>query len=264
MVGLTGGIGSGKSAAARRLAELGAVVVDADRIAREVVAPGTEGLAEIVAAFGDRVLAADGGAGPRRARRGGLRRRGRPAPAGGDHPSPGAPARSAELVAAAPGGRDRGQRRTAAGRGGAGGDVPPGDRGADGPGGPDRPADPRPGDDRRGGRAGGSPPRPTTRGAGRPPTSLLHNDGSLADLHAAVDRLWRDRLVPYERNLREGRAVRHPGPVLAPADPGWPAAVRPARRPDPARAAPRPTYGSTTSAPPRCRGWPPRTSSTCR
>lgn len=59
-VGLTGGIGSGKSAVSSRLAALGAVIVDADRIAREVVAPGSEGLAEIVAAFSDRVLDADG------------------------------------------------------------------------------------------------------------------------------------------------------------------------------------------------------------
>src|SRR5687768_15521126 len=51
MVGLTGGIGSGKSAVAHRLAELGALVIDFDALAREVVAPGTEGLAEVVAAF---------------------------------------------------------------------------------------------------------------------------------------------------------------------------------------------------------------------
>ena len=59
-VGLTGGIGSGKSTASRRLARLGAVVLDADLIAREVVAPGTPGLAALVAAFGPQVLAPDG------------------------------------------------------------------------------------------------------------------------------------------------------------------------------------------------------------
>ncbi len=59
-IGLTGGIGSGKSEVSRRLAERGAVVIDADKIAREVVEPGTEGLAEIVAAFGDGVLRPDG------------------------------------------------------------------------------------------------------------------------------------------------------------------------------------------------------------
>jgi len=60
MVGLTGGIGSGKSEVARRLAELGAVVIDADELAREVVAPGTDGLAEVVAAFGPEVLDSSG------------------------------------------------------------------------------------------------------------------------------------------------------------------------------------------------------------
>lgn len=59
-VGLTGGIGSGKSEVTKRLAALGAVVTDADVISREVVAPGTPGLAEIVAAFGSQMLAADG------------------------------------------------------------------------------------------------------------------------------------------------------------------------------------------------------------
>lgn len=58
-VGLTGGIGSGKSEVSRRLASQGAVVIDADRIAREVVAPGTDGLAEVVAAFGPGVLGTD-------------------------------------------------------------------------------------------------------------------------------------------------------------------------------------------------------------
>ena len=59
-VGLTGGIGSGKSTVSARLAELGAVILDADKAARAVVEPGTPGLAAITAAFGDGVLAADG------------------------------------------------------------------------------------------------------------------------------------------------------------------------------------------------------------
>lgn len=59
-VGLTGGIASGKSTVARRLASHGAVVVDADTLAREVVAPGSEGLSEVVAAFGPQVLSDDG------------------------------------------------------------------------------------------------------------------------------------------------------------------------------------------------------------
>ncbi|MFD0205283.1 MULTISPECIES: dephospho-CoA kinase [Saccharothrix] len=59
-VGLSGGIGSGKSTVAGRLAEHGAVVIDADRLAREVVEPGTDGLREVVAAFGAEVLGPDG------------------------------------------------------------------------------------------------------------------------------------------------------------------------------------------------------------
>lgn len=59
-VGLTGGIAAGKSVVARRLGELGAVVVDYDVLAREVVAPGTPGLAQVVAAFGPTVTTPDG------------------------------------------------------------------------------------------------------------------------------------------------------------------------------------------------------------
>jgi dephospho-CoA kinase len=59
-VGLTGGIGSGKSEVARRLAERGAVVIDADMAAREVVVPGSPGLAQIAATFGESVLRPDG------------------------------------------------------------------------------------------------------------------------------------------------------------------------------------------------------------
>lgn len=60
VVGLTGGIGSGKSAVTAEFERLGVPVVDADIVAREVVMPGTEGLAEVVAAFGADVLGADG------------------------------------------------------------------------------------------------------------------------------------------------------------------------------------------------------------
>jgi dephospho-CoA kinase len=60
LIGLTGGIASGKSTIARRLAVHGAVVVDADKIAREVVEPGTPALAEIAETFGDGVIRADG------------------------------------------------------------------------------------------------------------------------------------------------------------------------------------------------------------
>ncbi len=60
-VGLTGGVASGKSTVSAILAELGAVVIDADVLAREVVAPGTKGLAAVVEEFGPEVLGPDGG-----------------------------------------------------------------------------------------------------------------------------------------------------------------------------------------------------------
>jgi dephospho-CoA kinase len=59
-VGLTGGVASGKSAVSAVLRELGAVVIDADRLARDVVAKGTPGLAAVVEEFGDEVLTPDG------------------------------------------------------------------------------------------------------------------------------------------------------------------------------------------------------------
>jgi len=59
-IGLTGGIAAGKTVVADRLAELGAVRIDADRLAREVVEPGTPALAEIARRFGPDVIAADG------------------------------------------------------------------------------------------------------------------------------------------------------------------------------------------------------------
>jgi dephospho-CoA kinase len=59
-IGLTGGIASGKSAVAECLAELGAVIIDSDVLAREVVQPGTPGLAAVADRFGPGVLAADG------------------------------------------------------------------------------------------------------------------------------------------------------------------------------------------------------------
>lgn len=59
-IGLTGGIGSGKSTVSALLVERGAVLVDADVLAREVVAPGTPGLAAVVEAFGEGVLTPDG------------------------------------------------------------------------------------------------------------------------------------------------------------------------------------------------------------
>ena len=59
-VGLTGGIGSGKSTVAAMLADRGALVVDADELARQVLAPGEPAVSRVVEAFGDTVLAPDG------------------------------------------------------------------------------------------------------------------------------------------------------------------------------------------------------------
>lgn len=100
-VGLTGGIGSGKSEVARLLAEHGAVVVDADALAREALAPGSPGSAAVVEEFGPGVLAADGSID--RARLGRLvfaDAAGRAALEAIVHPYVGR--RSAELMAAAP------------------------------------------------------------------------------------------------------------------------------------------------------------------
>jgi dephospho-CoA kinase len=60
VVGLTGGIGSGKSTVAAMLGELGAVVIDADKVGHDVYRPGTDGFARVVEAFGPDVVAADG------------------------------------------------------------------------------------------------------------------------------------------------------------------------------------------------------------
>ncbi|MFI6257286.1 dephospho-CoA kinase [Micromonospora zamorensis] len=219
-VGLTGGIGSGKSAVAARLVERGAVLIDADQVAREVVAPGTEGLAEIVAAFSDAVLDDDGA----------LDRVALGAVVFADEKArrrlelithPRVRARTAELAAAAAPGaivvndvpllvevglaptyhlvivvqaavttrlerlaRDRGMDRAEAER-----------------------------------RIAAQADDARRRAAA---DVVLTNDGSLADLHDAVDDLWLQRLLPYEDNLRERRVVL-PGRVdPAGTDASWP------------------------------------------
>ena len=83
-VGLTGGIASGKSTVSAILAELGAVVIDADQLAREVVEKGTPGLAQVVEAFGPEVLTADGDLDRAEGRRDRLQRRGEAQGARGD------------------------------------------------------------------------------------------------------------------------------------------------------------------------------------
>lgn len=218
-VGLTGGIGAGKSTVAARLAGYGAVLVDSDVIAREVVAAGSAGLAEIVEAFGPRVLAADGSLD-------------RPALAGivfADDAArarlnaivhPRVRARSAELVRqAAPdavlvhdipllvenglapvfqlvlvvhASVDTRVRRLV-------------DRGL-----PEHDAVAR-----IAAQAGEEQRRAVA-------DVWLDNEGAYGDLHAALDELWSQRLVPFEENLRLRRPVRWQ-PVLAGPDPHWPA-----------------------------------------
>ncbi|SDZ09594.1 dephospho-CoA kinase [Micromonospora pattaloongensis] len=221
MVGLTGGIGAGKSAVAARLAANGAVIVDSDRIAREVVRPGTDGLREIVATFGAGVLAPDGT----------LDRPALAAVVFGDDSArraleaithPRVRARSAELVAAASpdaivvndvpllvevglaptyhlvvvveAGRAVRLRRLVEHRG-----MTEAQAYA-----------------RIAAQAGDAQRRAVA-------DVLLRNDGSLGQLEAAVDATWRDRLLPCERNVRDRRPAPRPAAaVLADPDPGWP------------------------------------------
>jgi len=218
-VGLTGGIGAGKSTVAARLAEHGAVVVDADQISREVVAPGTEGLADVVAAFGTQVLAPDGS----------LDRAAVAARVFADpealkqlnaivHPRVGA--RSAELIAAAPDDTvlvhdvpllvenrlapvfhlvivvdapvdERVQRLVARG-------LPEADARA-------RIANQATDEQRR-----------------AVADVSLDNAGAPESVLAAVDALWSRRLVSYEENVRLGRYARRGAPRIAPPDPTWP------------------------------------------
>jgi dephospho-CoA kinase len=220
-VGLTGGIGAGKSTVAGRLAEHGAVVLDADRIAREVVEPGTDGLAEVVATFGADVLAQDGS----------LDRAALAARAFADdaarqrlnailHPRIGA--RTAELMAAAPEDAvvvhdipllvesglapayhlvlvvhadiDQRVRRLAVSRGMTEQDAR--------------------------GRVAAQATDEQRRAAA---DVWLDNTADPERLLAEVDALWTDRLVPYEANVRLGRGAGRSAPVLVEPDPTWPA-----------------------------------------
>ena len=228
-VGLTGGTGAGKSTVAARLAALGAVVVDADRLAREVLEPGTEGLAEVVREFGPEVLGADGALD-----RAALARlvfadaERRKILESITHPR--IAARTAELFAAsapdavvvhdvpllvekrmgrgyhlvlvvdAP--EDVRVQRLVATRGMAEDDVRA--------------------------RLRAQADTAQRRAAA---DAWLDTDRPRAEVDADVDRLWRDRLLPFERNVRTGAVVRRPDvPTLVPYDPAWP--VRAARLAD--------------------------------
>lgn len=221
-IGLTGGIAAGKSLVASRLAELGAVLVDADVLAREAVAPGSAGLATVAAEFGEGVLLPDGS----------LDRPALAAAIFGDpsrrmvlnsiiHPL--VRERARELVAAAPADAVVVQ------------DIPllvetgqqhqfhlvvvvdaPDDvrierltslRGMS--------------DDDARARIGAQATRAERKAAA---DVVLVNDSTPQDLLADLDRLWNERLVPFNHNLLRGvRAARSGGPRLVPASADWPA-----------------------------------------
>jgi dephospho-CoA kinase len=221
MVGLTGGIGAGKSAVARRLEKCGAVIIDADRLAREVVAAGTDGFAAVVEAFGPGVVGDDGE----------LDRPALGARVFGDDEArrrlekiihPRVRARTAELARQAPTGSVVVN------------DVPllvetgltgsyhlvlvvradPGVRIA-------RLAETR----------GMSADQAAARIAAQATDEqraaaadvVLDNDGSLAALQGTVDRLWRERLRPYEEHLRSQRVVPSaPHARIVPPEESWP------------------------------------------
>ena len=219
-VGLTGGIGAGKSTVARRLRELGAVVVDADVLARRVVEPGSEGLTAVVAAFGAGVLTADGALDrpalgrvvfadeAARARLNAIlhpriaaltAREVEAAPAGAVvvHDVPLlvenglGPTYQLVVVVDAPA-QERVRRLV-------------GERGME-------PDDARA---RLAAQAGDDARRAAA-------DVLLDNGGPPGRVLAAVDELWRDRLVPFEANLRAGRPAPRPGrAVLVDPDPTW-------------------------------------------
>ncbi len=219
-VGLTGGIGAGKSTVAGRLRELGAVVVDADILARRVVEPGSEGLAAVVAAFGTGVLTADGALDrpalgrlvfadeaargrlnailhPRIAALTAREVEAAPADAVVVHDVPLlvenglGPNYQLVLVVDAPA-AERVRRLV-------------GDRGME-------PDDARA---RLAAQAGDDARRAAA-------DVLLDNGGPRGGVLAAVDSLWRDRLVPFEANLRAGRPAPRPRQaVLVDPDPTW-------------------------------------------
>jgi dephospho-CoA kinase len=220
-VGLTGGIGAGKSTVAGRLAEHGAVVIDSDKIAREVVEPGTPGLAELVEAFGDGILAADGTLDRAElARRAFSDDAARARLNGIVHPKVGA--RTAELMA------------DAAADAVVVHDVPLLVENDLGPNYHlvlvvDAPVPTRvhrlvhdrglSEEDARA-RIKAQADEPARRAAA---DVWLDNGGSVDQVLADVDALWADRLVRFESNVRLGHRNSYGGPRLVPPNPDWPA-----------------------------------------
>ncbi|MGO4494131.1 dephospho-CoA kinase, partial [Arthrobacter sp. 2YAF22_2] len=218
-IGLTGGIASGKSVVASRLRELGAVVVDADALAREVVEPGTPGLARVVQGFSSAILAPDGTLD--RARLGALVF-GNPERLavlnGIVHPL--VRERAAALTAAAPKGAVLVQ------------DIPLLVETGQGAGfhlvvvvdAPDDVRVRRMVEHRKmtveeaRSRMAAQATREDRLAAA---DVVLDNSGTKDELRDAADRLWRHRLEPFAENLAKGRmAARTGGPVLSPAHPG--------------------------------------------
>lgn len=219
-VGLSGGIGSGKSAVAQRFSELGAVVIDADQLAREVVAPGSEGLAAVAARFGEGVLEEDGSL--NRAALGALVFDDAAARADLENLThPRIAERTAALVEAAPAdavvvhdvpllvekhlgpgyhlvvivGSDEATRlkRLMHTRGMTEDDIRS--------------------------RMAAQATDEQRRAAA---DVWLDNNGTRDDLRRAVDTLWHGRLVPFEANIRRGTRSRRPEELrLEPADPTW-------------------------------------------
>jgi dephospho-CoA kinase len=221
-VGLTGGIAAGKSLVAARLAGLGAVLIDSDAIAREVVEPGTPGLRAIAEAFGTSVL--DGG--------GALDRAALAAVVFGDEAKrqalnaivhPLVRARAAQLAADAGAGSIIVQDIPLLVETGQGAnfhlvlvvDAPEDER--------VRRMVAHRGMDEAAARARIAA-QATSDQRRAAADVLLANTGSPEQLTAAVDELWHARLVPFNRNLVDRRVAPQPGPpVLADYRPDWPA-----------------------------------------
>jgi dephospho-CoA kinase len=219
-IGLTGGIASGKSLVASRLRELGAVVIDADALAREVVAPGTKGLVRVVDAFGPGILGEEGQLDRARLAAVVFRDAQRMAVLNGIvHPL------VREQAAAIASGAPRGSIVVQ--------DIPLLVESAQGAAfhlvvvvdAPDDVRVRRMLDNRH-----MTEPEALARMAAQAPREVrlaaadvvLDNSGTPGSLLQQVDRLWQDRLVPYAANLEHGlRAPRAGGPVLLPHDPDW-------------------------------------------
>lgn len=219
-IGLTGGIASGKSVVSSRLRELGAVLIDADVLAREVLRPGTPGLAGVVNAFGREILG-EGGE---------LDRARLAAVVFGDanrlavlngivHPL--VREQAAAMVAAAPKGAVVVQDIPLLVESGQGSafhlvivvDAPDSVRLR-------RMMEHRNmSEEEAAARMAAQASREARLAAA---DVVLDNSGELLHLHQQVDRLWADRLVPFAANLLHGRrAPRAGGPVLVPPNPDW-------------------------------------------